>query len=145
MPPKAATPASEGDTLSTNEVNFIKTMFDNMTTKPDADWEQMAKSLGLANGKCAKERFRQISKKHNWGVGESGTSPAKSTNKTAAAAAGPLKPSKVAKSTPKKKTPVKKKIARADTPEPEEPVLESDTEEKPPAVLNSDADSDFEV
>ncbi|KAM0276718.1 hypothetical protein ACHAQH_006486 [Verticillium albo-atrum] len=144
MPPKAATAAGEAGSLNAGEIKFIKVMFDNMTTKPDADWEKMAEALGLANSKCAKERFRQMSKKHNWGVGEGDASPAKPAGKTAAASS-PHKPTKVAKSTPKKKTAVKKKNSRVETPEPEEPVLGSDTEEKFLTVLNSDGDSDFEA
>ncbi|ROT43544.1 hypothetical protein SODALDRAFT_319971 [Sodiomyces alkalinus F11] len=62
--------------LTEKENEFIKAMFDNRTQRPDADWDKVADDLGLANAKCAKERFRQMSKKHGWGSG-SEASPSK--------------------------------------------------------------------
>ncbi|KAM0516684.1 hypothetical protein ACHAPE_005318 [Trichoderma viride] len=68
MPPKKATssdtPTVSG--LSENELRFIKAVFDNMTQKPDADWDKVAGDLGLKDAKCAKERFRQMSVRHGW-------------------------------------------------------------------------------
>lgn len=55
--------------LTEKENEFIKAMFDNMTQRPDADWDKVADDLGLSNAKCAKERFRQMSKEHGWGSG----------------------------------------------------------------------------
>ncbi|KAL2759686.1 hypothetical protein ACRALDRAFT_1067572 [Sodiomyces alcalophilus JCM 7366] len=64
--------------LTEKENEFIKAMFDNMTQRPDADWDKVADDLGLANAKCAKERFRQMSKKHGWGSGPDASPVAKS-------------------------------------------------------------------
>ncbi|KAF3361264.1 hypothetical protein VDGD_08902 [Verticillium dahliae] len=143
MPPKAAAAAGDSCPLSANEANFIKVMFDNMKTRPDADWDKVAETLGLANSKGAKERFRQMSKKHNWGAREAGSaSPAKPAGKSSTAAS-PHKPAKVTK-TPRKTPAKKKQSTRVDAPEPEDPVLESDREEQSSATLNSDEDGGFE-
>ncbi|PFH60026.1 hypothetical protein XA68_11547 [Ophiocordyceps unilateralis] len=69
MPPKKAAAANEGDApigLTENELRFIKAVFDNMTQKPDANWDLVAHDLGLKDAKCAKERFRQMSVRHGW-------------------------------------------------------------------------------
>lgn len=95
MAPKTA-PDASADGLTPAENKFIKTMFDNMTTRPDADWNKVASDLGLKDAKCAKERFRQISNRHGWGSSAgSGTSPAKkgtAGGKVTKAPAGPRKP-----------------------------------------------------
>ncbi|KAK7208977.1 hypothetical protein V2G26_016155 [Clonostachys chloroleuca] len=68
MPPKKAT-SGDGDApqgLNSNEMKFIKAVFDNMTQKPDANWDNVAVDLGLKDAKCAKERFRQLSVRHGW-------------------------------------------------------------------------------
>ncbi|KAJ6441951.1 ATPase-like, ATP-binding domain protein [Purpureocillium lavendulum] len=88
MPPKkvaAAAAAAEGGEaptgLTDGELRFIKALFDNMTQKPDANWEQVAGDLGLKDAKCAKERFRQMSVRHGWRDGAGPTlSPRKSKN-----------------------------------------------------------------
>lgn len=86
---------SEG--LSAVELRFLKAMFENMNSKPDTDWDKVAVSTELKDAKCAKERFRQMSKRHNW-VGAD-TSPKK---------ADPLGPSAGGK-VAKKRSPAKKK------------------------------------
>lgn len=58
--------------LTPAENKFIKTMFDNMKTRPDADWDKVAEQMTLKDAKCAKERFRQIAQRHGWN--NSGTS-----------------------------------------------------------------------
>ncbi|KAI9903290.1 hypothetical protein N3K66_002642 [Trichothecium roseum] len=76
MPPKQA---ADGDTpaaLNASELRFIKAVFDNMTQKPDADWDRVASDLSLKDAKCAKERFRQMSVRHGW-RGDSASSPRK--------------------------------------------------------------------
>ncbi|KAL4723291.1 hypothetical protein ACLX1H_009781 [Fusarium chlamydosporum] len=52
--------------LTDGELRFIKAIFDNMTQKPDADWNAVAQALSLKDAKCAKERFRQMSVRHGW-------------------------------------------------------------------------------
>ncbi|GAB0142671.1 hypothetical protein EsHS_00003211 [Epichloe bromicola] len=88
MPRKAkATPATsaEGEApigLTDSELRFIKAVFDNMTQKPDANWDSVATDLGLKDAKCAKERFRQMSVRHGWRDQASATSsPRKSDGK----------------------------------------------------------------
>ncbi|KID98632.1 hypothetical protein MAJ_05288, partial [Metarhizium majus ARSEF 297] len=71
MPRKAKAAASGGEGeahtgLTDGELRFIKAVFDNMTQKPDADWDKVATDLGLKDAKCAKERFRQMSVRHGW-------------------------------------------------------------------------------
>ncbi|KJZ80380.1 hypothetical protein HIM_00230 [Hirsutella minnesotensis 3608] len=50
-----------------SEQRFIKVLFDNLITKPVADWDRIAEALGLKDAKCAKERYRQMSNRHKWG------------------------------------------------------------------------------
>ncbi|KHO02047.1 uncharacterized protein MAM_01048 [Metarhizium album ARSEF 1941] len=72
MPRKAKAAAAaggEGESptgLTEGELRFVKAVFDNMTQKPDADWDKVAADLGLKDAKCAKERFRQMSVRHGW-------------------------------------------------------------------------------
>jgi hypothetical protein len=107
-------------TLTEGEMKFIKIMFDNMSTRPDADWDKVAADVGLKDAKCAKERFRQMSVKHGWRDGTTAT-PRKPK---AAAGATPgtacTTPSKVSKAKTPRKTPVKKNAkskAKADSDE----------------------------
>lgn len=76
MPPKQATDGDTPAALNASELRFIKAVFDNMTQKPDADWDQVASDLSLKDAKCAKERFRQMSVRHGW-RGDSASSPRK--------------------------------------------------------------------
>jgi hypothetical protein len=83
MPPKKANNGEGGESasgLTDGENRFIKVMFDNMTQRPDANWDQVASDLGLKDAKCAKERFRQISARHGWR--DQGTSPRKTKANT---------------------------------------------------------------
>ncbi|KAG5926039.1 hypothetical protein E4U42_003702 [Claviceps africana] len=71
MPRKAKAATVDGEAppmtgLSDTEMRFIKAVFDNMTQKPDANWDGVATDLGLKDAKCAKERFRQMSIRHGW-------------------------------------------------------------------------------
>jgi hypothetical protein len=78
MAPKKATEAEAPQGLNSNELRFIKAVFDNMTQKPDANWDKVAEDLSLKDAKCAKERFRQMSVRHGWREqGASGPSPKK--------------------------------------------------------------------
>ncbi|KAG6055254.1 hypothetical protein E4U17_003105 [Claviceps sp. LM77 group G4] len=68
MPQKGtATTTTEGDvpltpsSLTDNETRLVKTVFDNMAQKPDANWDRVAADLGIKDAKRAKERFRQMS------------------------------------------------------------------------------------
>src|SRR6516164_5481357 len=74
--------AGNGSTATINpmtegEMKFIKAMFDNMTQRPDANWDKVAADLGLKDSKCAKERFRQMSVKHGWRDGLGVATPRK--------------------------------------------------------------------
>ncbi|KDN62177.1 hypothetical protein CSUB01_00882 [Colletotrichum sublineola] len=131
MPPKKnADSASEASvpSLNENETLFVKAVFDNMNSRPDVDFDKVAKVLGLANAKSAKDRFRVISKKHGWssfdGSGGAASSPSK----------GPLSANTTAKV---KKTPVKKK----GTAQRKKKVLTSMKAKAEPA--DSDADEDI--
>lgn len=88
MPPKKTTTEEGAPTgLTDGELRFIKAIFDNMTQKPDADWDAVATTLGLKDAKCAKERFRQMSVRHGWrdqSSGSGGGGAAASPRKTAA-------------------------------------------------------------
>ena len=103
MPPKKSD-SSEGTPsgLTESELRFIKAVFDNMTQKPDADWDKVADHLGLKDAKCAKERFRQMSVRHGWRE-QACPSPKKGKN----GATGPSGDGKVTKQrqprTPRKK------------------------------------------
>jgi hypothetical protein len=81
MPPKKSADQDGSPIgLTDGELRFIKAIFDNMTQKPDADWDAVANTVSLKDAKCAKERFRQMSVRHGWrsdGAG-SGPSPRKS-------------------------------------------------------------------
>lgn len=66
MAPKKPGDVENPQGLNTNELRFIKAVFDNMTQKPDANWDRVAGDLGLKDAKCAKERFRQMSVRHGW-------------------------------------------------------------------------------
>ncbi|KAF4999745.1 hypothetical protein FDECE_11400 [Fusarium decemcellulare] len=101
MPPKKTTTEEGGPSgLTDGELRFIKAIFDNMTQKPDADWDAVATTLGLKDAKCAKERFRQMSVRHGW----------RDQNATAGASPRKAAGDKVTKKprNPRKKLPVKK-------------------------------------
>lgn len=66
MAPKKSAEVEAPQGLNTNELRFIKAVFDNMTQKPDANWDKVAEDLKLKDAKCAKERFRQMSVRHGW-------------------------------------------------------------------------------
>ncbi|KAG6004118.1 hypothetical protein E4U21_001389 [Claviceps maximensis] len=107
MPRKAkfTTTPVEGEApvacLNDTETRFIKAVFDNMTQKPDANWDSVAADLGLKDAKCAKERFRQMSVRHGWRDQAGGNgSPRKGC------ATGPAGEGKVTKRAPR--TPTKK-------------------------------------
>ncbi|KAF4441921.1 hypothetical protein F53441_11881 [Fusarium austroafricanum] len=108
MPPKKN---SEQDGspigLTDGELRFIKAIFDNMTQKPDADWDAVAQTVSLKDAKCAKERFRQMSVRHGWrgDAAASGASPRKS----AASGDKVNKTPRTPRKTPVKKTVKKKK------------------------------------
>ncbi|KPM37205.1 hypothetical protein AK830_g9348 [Neonectria ditissima] len=101
---KTSSTGSDGETplgLTDGELRFIKAIFDNMTQKPDANWDLVADGLGLKDAKCAKERFRQMSVRHGWG----GQAPATASPRKAKAGASTSGDNKVTKKprTPRKK------------------------------------------
>ncbi|RCI17148.1 hypothetical protein L249_2364 [Ophiocordyceps polyrhachis-furcata BCC 54312] len=88
MPPKKTPSTDEDDTvnaLTTTELRFIKAVFDNMTQKPDANWDNVARDLKLKNAKCAKERFRQMSVRHGWREQQQPSTPRKEKPSSASA------------------------------------------------------------
>lgn len=115
MPAKKTTDGAAPTGLSENELRFIKAVFDNMTQKPDANWNQVAGDLGLKDAKCAKERFRQMSVRHGWRE-QGGASPRKTKADGAAA------DSKVTK---KPRTP-RKKAKKEECSDDEEPKQEDE-------------------
>ncbi|KAH9239602.1 hypothetical protein K456DRAFT_1719010 [Colletotrichum gloeosporioides 23] len=122
MPPKKNADAEGSATaLSETETRFLKAMFDHMNS--------LATDLGMT-AKSAKERFRILGKRHNWGTsaagaGGGGGSPAK----------GPLAPKNSGR-VAKKATPQKKGIARKKT----KKDIESDGDEDISSKLESDSD-----
>ena len=89
MPPRKTGTDAEATELTPAENKFIKTMFDNMKSRPDSDWANVTEQVILKYSKCAKERFRQISARHGWNTKPSsgdGGSPSKVTKKPAAGA-----------------------------------------------------------
>jgi hypothetical protein len=81
MPPKKQT-TTNGEanggavTLNDGDIKMINAIFTHSldNTRPNADWDKVAVTLGLANAKCSKERFRQICQKHGWFKGD-GSNP----------------------------------------------------------------------
>jgi hypothetical protein len=142
MPPKKSSGEDGSPTgLTDGELRFIKAIFDNMTQKPDADWNAVAETLSLKDAKCAKERFRQMSVRHGW-RGDASASPA-SPRKGSAAASG----NKVAKKprTPRKpvaKKPPKKVEVEEDDEEDEDVKDEVKPEGK--KVKSEDEDGDMD-
>ncbi|KAK1245300.1 hypothetical protein MKX08_004929 [Trichoderma sp. CBMAI-0020] len=116
MPPKKAAGSDTATIsgLSENEFRFIKAVFDNMTQKPDADWDKVAGDLGLKDAKCAKERFRQMSVRHGWRPSAQAAAPGSSPGKGKKGndATGPSGDGKVTKK-PRGRTP-KKAVAKKD-------------------------------
>jgi hypothetical protein len=141
MPPKKSSGEDGSPTgLTDGELRFIKAIFDNMTQKPDADWDAVAQTLSLKDAKCAKERFRQMSVRHGW-RGDA-ASAAASPRKAASTSAG----DKVTKKPRTPRKPVAKKPAKkaeAEEDEDDEDVKdEVKTEGK--KVKNEDDDLDME-
>ncbi|TKW53387.1 hypothetical protein CTA1_11550 [Colletotrichum tanaceti] len=134
MPPKKNI-ASEGQGSGTanfteNEVTFVKAVFDSMNSRPDVDFDKVANIMSLANAKCAKDRFRIISKKHGWSstAGAGGASPSKG-------ALGAKNTAKVMK------TPTKKKgVAQKKKNTKKESSSESDNDDDVASKLESDSD-----
>lgn len=120
MPSKKPTEAASPLGLSNGELRFIKVMFDNMTQKPDADWEKVAMDLGLKDAKCAKERYRQMSVRHGWNSGQKASpSKGKSGNPLSASSDGKV----IKKQSPQK---FKKEDIEDEEPKKEESAFEDE-------------------
>ncbi|KAK6225982.1 hypothetical protein QIS74_02029 [Colletotrichum tabaci] len=132
MPPKK-NPASEGQgsNFTENEVTFVKAVFDSMNSRPDVDFAKVATIMSLANAKCAKDRFRTISKRHGWSStdGSGSASPSKG-------ALGAKNTSKVMKTPTKKKGTAQKKKKQTK----KESSSESDNDDDVSSKLESDSD-----
>ncbi|KAI8720475.1 hypothetical protein NCS52_00492800 [Fusarium sp. LHS14.1] len=140
MSPKKTTTEDGSPTgLTDGELRFIKAIFDNMTQKPDADWDAVATTLGLKDAKCAKERFRQMSVRHGWRDQSSG-----------GATASPRKAAAGDKVTKKRATPRKKAAAAKKAEKDEEDEETKDAkdevkaEDKKGVVKSEDVDDDTE-
>lgn len=113
MPPKSNATSSESkqeetfSTMTSAEQRFLRAIFQHMAHAPDTNWDQVASDANLKSAKVAKERFRQISKRHSWvsGGGKSG-------GKGRPSAAASPKPCKVTKSTKEGKASAAKKKVR---------------------------------
>lgn len=140
MPPKKSSGEDGSPTgLTDGELRFIKAIFDNMTQKPDADWDAVAQTLSLKDAKCAKERFRQMSVRHGWrGDSAAAASPRKATS-TAAGDKVTKKPRTPRKPAAKKSA---KKAEVEDDEDDEDVKDEVKTEGK--KVKNEDEDLDME-
>lgn len=128
MPGKVASENGESG-LTATESRFVKALFENMSSKPDADWDQVAKAVELKDAKCAKERFRQICKRHDW---YGGTASPKKADTTGASADGKVT---------KKRGPAKKRGPKVKT----EEVAESPVGESREGSLTGDEDEDMEL
>ena len=140
MPPKKSSGEDGSPTgLTDGELRFIKAIFDNMTQKPDADWDAVALTLSLKDAKCAKERFRQMSVRHGW---RGDSAAAASPRKAASTASG----DKVTKKPRTPRKPAAKKSAKKaeveDDEDDEDVKDEVKTEGK--KVKNEDQDLDME-
>lgn len=104
MAPKGAADetASAAATFTDTEMRFIKAVFDNMTQRPDSDWDKVAEAMSLKDAKCAKERWRQVTVRHGWRGEANGTGPS------------PRKPGSAAKVAKKPRTPRKKGVKDQD-------------------------------
>ncbi|KAF5670321.1 hypothetical protein FHETE_4566 [Fusarium heterosporum] len=136
MPPKKSSSEDSSPTgLTDGELRFIKAIFDNMTQKPDADWDAVATTLSLKDAKCAKERFRQMSVRHGWrGDAASGSLARKPA---AVAAAG----DKVAKKPRAPRAPRKKPIKKTD----EEDEVKDETKAEDKKVKSEDEGEEVDM
>ncbi|KAF5026203.1 hypothetical protein F66182_1708 [Fusarium sp. NRRL 66182] len=137
MPPKKSVTTEDGIPLglTDGELRFIKAIFDNMTQKPDADWDEVAKTLSLKDAKCAKERFRQMSVRHGW-RGENASSTASPRKSGSAAASGD-------KVTKKPRTPRKKAVKKTEEDDDVKDETKSESDDKK-EVKSEDQDEDTE-
>ncbi|KAM0343724.1 hypothetical protein ACHAPU_008315 [Fusarium lateritium] len=135
MPPKKSSGEDGSPTgLTDGELRFIKAIFDNMTQKPDADWDAVATTLSLKDAKCAKERFRQMSVRHGWRGDSASGSPARKSASTAG--------DKVAKKPRAPRTPRKKATKKPE--EDDEAKDETKAEDKKVKSEDEDDDDDME-
>ncbi|KZL82135.1 hypothetical protein CI238_07586 [Colletotrichum incanum] len=136
MPPKKNT-TSDGEgsvpSFTQNEALFVKALFDSMNSRPDVDYDKVAATMGLANAKSARDKFRVISKKHGW---------SSTDGSGVGAASSPVKGALGVKNTAKvKKPPAKKKgTAQRKKKAKKEESSGSDNDEDVSAKLESDSD-----
>lgn len=107
MAPKKGSDSEGPQGLSSNELRFIKAVFDNMTQKPDANWDKVAADLKLKDAKCAKERFRQMSVRHGWREQQASSSSGAAPRRGRAAATGA--------GVKKRRAPPKKKVKKEES------------------------------
>ena len=93
------------------EMKFFKAMMENMNTKPDVNWENVAGAMGLKDAKCARERYRQMCVKLGWNkTAAAGPASGRKSNTATADLTTPTKTTRVTKRTGKvgsKKIPIR--------------------------------------
>jgi hypothetical protein len=67
-----------GKSATDADLKFIDSIFSNLISRPDVDWEAVTSTLGLKDTKCTKERWRQIKNKFSWDDDRSAASTPKS-------------------------------------------------------------------
>lgn len=55
--------------LTDSEMRFLQAVIESTPGPINADWNQVAEIMKLKDGKCARERWRQISVRKGWKVG----------------------------------------------------------------------------
>lgn len=110
----SAQPMVNGKPASLSDTKFFFTVLENLTSKPDANWQAVADAMGYKDIKCTKERWRQIMNKYELVYPDSPAPAAKGRGKkvTAATTDDP-DPEPAA---PKPKTPRSKKAAASAVP-----------------------------
>lgn len=78
----AADSGPEGATnLTRIEIRLIEAVMENMTQKPQTNWDKVATTMALKDARCAKERFRQIASRRGWGNQHQPASPTPTTGR----------------------------------------------------------------
>ncbi|KAF5618323.1 uncharacterized protein FTJAE_12254 [Fusarium tjaetaba] len=144
MPPKKSADQDGSPIgLTDGELRFIKAIFDNMTQKPDADWDAVANTVSLKDAKCAKERFRQMSVRHGWrsdgaGAGPSPRKPSASTSSPRKSPAAVRKPRK----TTTARSPSKKSSKKADEDDEDDKEVKEEAQSEEKKEIKSEVEDD---
>ncbi|KAI0008456.1 hypothetical protein F4779DRAFT_641821 [Xylariaceae sp. FL0662B] len=157
MAPKKDTQPTNGSAendggvpLTSPEFNLLDAVLKHAAMKPDVNWGAVAETAHFAGAKSARDRFRQVCKKHNWFEGAEATpvSDAATTAPDATPKKSPAKRARKAKSEDsaalgddEAETPGKKrKIAPKKEKHPG-----ADLEQKGKTAQHTDADADLKM